>query len=128
MGLSRKVDHFKAIRASPARSRVVAVEKSPTAAASSSLLRHVGESSFSDDELAELALSADPNAPLLAGAVAWQAGNAATTHLLPDWYMPRPAARHMGRFSRLVTYSLILAFVVINGVGLCITSGFITIA
>ncbi len=81
---------------------------------------------ISDDELASLALAADPDAPLEPDAVAWNFGFGAT--LLPEWYMPSPMARGRGRGTRIVVASLVVGFLVIGAFGLCITSGFLQFA
>jgi len=83
---------------------------------------------FSDEELTELALAADPHAPLDADAVAWDGAVLHQPGLLPDWYMPTPASARRGRLPRAVVIGLVVGFLVINGFGLCITSGFITFA
>jgi hypothetical protein len=82
--------------------------------------------SISDEELASLALAADPDAPLELDAVPWNFGFG--SNLLPEWYMPRPVARGRGRGTRIVVGSLVVGFLVIGAFGLCITSGFIQFA
>jgi hypothetical protein len=47
---------------------------------------------------------------------------------LPEWYMPRAIATGRGRGTKIVVWSIIAGFVVINAFGLCITSGFLSIA
>jgi hypothetical protein len=84
--------------------------------------------SISDDELAALALAADPDVPLDADAVAWDGVMLHRSGLLPDWYMPTPAAIRTGRLPRTLVIILIVGFVAINAFGLCITSGFISVA
>lgn len=81
---------------------------------------------LSDEELTELALAADPNAPLDADAVPWHV--ALGLNPLPEWYMPIPMARGRGRGTRIVVASLVVGFLVIGAFGLCITSGFIQFA
>jgi hypothetical protein len=81
----------------------------------------------SDEELAALALAADPLAPLDPDAVPWRAGMF-QLGLLPDWYMPRPIATGRGRGTRLVIYAVVAGFLVIGAFGLCITSGFLSLA
>ena len=81
-----------------------------------------------DDELAALALSADPNAPIEPDAVPWDGLMLHRSGLLPDWYMPTPAALRSGRLPRVLVITLIVGFVAINAFGLCITSGFISVA
>ncbi len=81
---------------------------------------------ISDEELASLALAADPHAPLELDAVPWNFGFG--SNLLPEWYMPRPVARGRGRGTRIVVGSLVVGFLVIGAFGLCITSGFLQFA
>ncbi len=84
---------------------------------------------FSDEELTELALAADPDAPLDPGATPWQAGEGALG-LLPDWYMPAPSPRRrrLTGWRRTVVITLVVAFVLIDAAGLCSTYGSIVLA
>jgi hypothetical protein len=83
--------------------------------------------SLSDEELTALALAADPAAPLDADAVPWY-GSMDATNLLPEWYMPRPIATSRGRGNRFVVISVVTTLLVICAMGLCVTSGFLTLA
>lgn len=80
---------------------------------------------FSDDELTELALAADPGAPIDPDAEPWHFGWGFERNLLPEWYMPRPIATARGRGTRLVIASVVVGMVVVCAFGLCITSGFL---
>ena len=82
---------------------------------------------IADDELVALALAADPDQPLDPDAVPFVA-DPDRPGLLPAWYMPAPAARGGGRTRRLVIAGIILALLVVNGAGLCVTYGFPEIA
>lgn len=84
--------------------------------------------SLSDDELTELALAADLNAPLSPDAVAWSGTVFGRSGLLPDWYMPAPTLVRRGGWARTVVVVLIVGFLVIDAFGLCITSGFLSLA
>lgn len=82
-----------------------------------------------DDELAALALAADPDPQLGDDAVSvWDLGASAGVPLLPAWYMPAPAAggRRVRDWRRWVIPVVIAAFVVINAYGLCSTYGQVT--
>lgn len=81
----------------------------------------------SDEEFAALALAADPHAPLAADAKPWHyaAGGASP---LPSWYMPAAVAVRSGLFTRVVVIAIIFGFLAIDAYGLCITSGFLSIA
>ena len=75
-----------------------------------------------DEELARLALAADPDVTLPDGAVPWD--GAAPAPLLPDWYMPAPVSGGRLRgWRRTVVLLLVLAFVIIEAYGLCSTFG-----
>ena len=84
---------------------------------------------ITDDELTELALAADPHAPLPDDAVP------IGIHLsqfaaapLPLWYMP-PVARSGGRRWRMpVVLAVVFAFVLIEALGLCNTYGILSLA
>lgn len=87
-----------------------------------------------DDELARLALAADPDGPIPADAVPWAELMAAETAdgspLLPSWYMPAPAASASGRSRRrtAVVALVVVTLLVVNAVGLCVTNGQLEIA
>ncbi|MGH9222624.1 MAG: hypothetical protein ACRD2W_02205 [Acidimicrobiales bacterium] len=80
-----------------------------------------------DEELAELALAADPDEPVDDDAVPLRDVEEATAGapLLPGWYMPSPATvlRPLRGWSRWVAVIIIAAFVAINAYGLCSTYG-----
>ena len=82
--------------------------------------------SVSDEELERLALAADPYAPLDANARPWTWEAPSTD--LPDWYMPAAIATRHSRSTRIVVASIIFGFLLIDASGLCITSGFLTLA
>ena len=77
---------------------------------------------ITDDELAALALAADPDAEIPADAMPWNAFRSGEGPL-PDWYMPAPMTGRRGWRPRAVAGVIILAFLVINAFGLCITYG-----
>lgn len=83
---------------------------------------------FSDEELSALALAAEPITKLDANAVPWGGGDARTPSLLPNWYMPSPSYQLRGRWTRAIVITLIVGFLVIDAFGLCITSGFLSLA
>jgi hypothetical protein len=83
---------------------------------------------LSDEELTDFALAADPNAPLSNDAVPWYGNSNLQRSLLPDWYMPRPIAATRGRATKIVIISIVAAFLIIDAFGLCITSGFLSLA
>ena len=83
---------------------------------------------LTDEELTSLALAADPNAPLNSNAIPWNGSAVGLPTGLPEWYMPRAIAIGRGRGTKTVVWSIIAGFVVINAFGLCITSGFLSLA
>jgi hypothetical protein len=85
---------------------------------------------ITDDELTELALAADPAAPLPADAVP------IGVHLsqfaaapLPLWYMPAVARSGGGRRWKLpLVIAVVSAFFLIDALGLCNTYGILSFA
>lgn len=84
------------------------------------------EAPFTDDELAALALAADPDAPFDPDAVPLRLE--AIDGPLPEWYMPAARATTGGRTRRWVIGVLVASFLAVNGAGLCVTYGFPEIA
>jgi hypothetical protein len=78
---------------------------------------------ISDAELEALALGADPDAPLDEDAVPMATFLGQAPGLLPQWYMPSPLARSVGRWRVPVVLVIVAAFVVIEALGLCSTFG-----
>ena len=83
---------------------------------------------LSDEELTALALAAGPRTPLDPDAVPWTGATVFQQGLLPDWYMPRPTATQRGRPTMVVVVAIIVGILVIDAFGLCITSGFLSLA
>jgi hypothetical protein len=81
---------------------------------------------ISDDELAALALAADPDQPIDDDAVPFAMNE--PPGLLPEWYMPAPMSTRQGTARRWLLGCLALSLVAINSAGLCITYGFPEIA
>lgn len=82
------------------------------------------------DELAEveqLALDGDPEAPVPDDAVPWPS-DAGAPALLPDWYMPAPAAGVVRGWRRMVAWLVIGASLAVVASGLCSTYGELVIA
>ena len=85
---------------------------------------------FSDEELAELALAADPDADVTDDAVPlrdYLGLGGQSEELLPDWYMPAPAGagRLLLGWRRRVVLLIVASFVLLNAYGLCSTSGYV---
>ena len=85
--------------------------------------RALDDDGITDDELTALALAADPDQPVGPDAVPIWLSPAATSGLLPEWYMPAPMSAGAGRARRLLLGGVVLILVVINGAGLCVTYG-----
>lgn len=83
---------------------------------------------FSDEELASLAMAADYGAPIDVDAVPWNWGVGFGRGLLPEWYMPRPIATGRGKGTKIVVGTLVAGLLIIGAFGLCITSGFLSLA
>jgi hypothetical protein len=81
---------------------------------------------ISDDELAALALAADPDQPIDDDAVPLDLIE--PPGLLPEWYMPAPMSTRRGTARRWLLGWLVLSLVAINSAGLCVTYGFPEIA
>lgn len=81
----------------------------------------------SDEELTLLALAADPDAELGADAVPLRP-QGGFPELLPSWYMPVPVSAGGGTGRKLAVVAIIASLLLINGLGLCVTYGFIQVA
>ena len=77
---------------------------------------------ISDDELAALALAADPNTPIDADAVPFAPADDMGLSLLPEWYMPAMSLRRSTPRT-VVMASVAVALFVINVGGVCVTYG-----
>jgi hypothetical protein len=83
---------------------------------------------LTDEELTELALAADPDAPLPADAVPIGVHVSQFAAPLPLWYMP-PVVRSGGRRWKMpVVLAVVAAFVLIDAMGLCNTYGILSLA
>lgn len=81
------------------------------------------EVGFSEAELTELAMAADPDAPMGNDAVPVSVYLGQAAGLLPQWYMPSPMARSGKRWRLPVVLAIVAAFVAIEALGLCSTFG-----
>jgi hypothetical protein len=78
---------------------------------------------ISDEDLAALALGANPDAPLASDAVPLVMPPSGLGGLLPSWYMPIAIKRSTNRWWRTIAIVLVLSFLVIEAAGLCSTYG-----
>jgi len=81
---------------------------------------------ITDEELEAEALEADPHAPIDDDAEPF--GGAPDPGLLPAWYMPVDGPIRRTRSRRVVVIGIIVALLVVNGAGLCVTYGLPEIA
>ena len=84
------------------------------------------DSPLDDDELAALALAADPDSPLDQDAVClWDLTGTTADRSLPEWYMPAPVGgtRRHAPWRRRVVRLIIVSFLMIDAYGLCNTYG-----
>ena len=82
-----------------------------------------GTPTWTEEELTELALAAEPLLVPAADAVPLAAFLAQGDGLLPAWYMPTPMARQSPRWRLPVVLALVAAFLLIEAFGLCSTFG-----
>jgi len=83
---------------------------------------------FTDDDLAALALAADPDFEVGDDAVSlWDVPPSERADLLPAWYMPSPmgGSRLVHGWRRRVVLLIIISFLLINAYGLCSTYGWV---
>ena len=83
---------------------------------------------LTEAELTALALAADPNAPLSDDAIPLSMHLAQFAGALPQWYMPSAMARNGSKWRVPVIGTIVAAFVLIEGLGLCNTYGILTFA
>ena len=88
----------------------------------------ISELSITDEELTELALAADPDAPLAADAVPMDVHLSRFGTALPQWYMPPVARSGGGRWRAPVVLAIVSAFALIDALGLCNTYGILSLA
>ena len=79
---------------------------------------------LSDEELATIAMAADPDAPLSEDAVPFHVGDGGD--LLPDWYMPAPVVGAQRGWRRRVAVGVVSSILLVNAAGLCVTYGPVT--
>src|SRR5438552_14652195 len=83
---------------------------------------------ITDEELADLALAADPDVEVGDDAVSlWDLAATEQESLLPSWYMPSPMAggRLLHGWRRRVVLLVIVSFLLIDAYGLCSTYGWV---
>jgi hypothetical protein len=83
---------------------------------------------LTDEELTELALAADPGAPLSEDAVPIGIHLARFAAPLPSWYMPPALSREGRRWKTPFVIAIVSAFLLIDAMGLCNTYGLLSLA
>ena len=79
---------------------------------------------LADEELAALALAADPDLPVPHDAVPIRTREG--DELLPDWYMPAPTSGARPGWRRRIAVTAVSSILLINAAGLCVTYGPVT--
>ena len=79
-----------------------------------------------DEELAELALAAEPEPALTDDAVPIRGLDDRSVDLLPEWYMPAAAGHAEPGWRRRLALVVVGAILLINAAGLCVTYGPVT--
>jgi hypothetical protein len=82
---------------------------------------------FSDEELTELALAADPDQPLDADAIPIAFSEAGNFDLLPRWYMPPVMSSGGTRWKKTVILVIVATLITIEALGLCSVFGQVVI-
>jgi hypothetical protein len=85
----------------------------------------LSDDELSDEELAVEAMAADPDVDVPDDAVPFGERHGG---LLPDWYMPMPRSFRRTRPRVVAAVGLVLALLVVNAAGLCVTYGWPEIA
>ena len=106
-------------------------ERDAVVAPASAVDRTAGsEQALSDEELAELAIAADPDAGVAADAIPLNELLESDTgspggDLLPGWYMPPPMgrSRRLQGWRRKTVFLIIASFILISAYGLCSAYG-----
>ena len=89
---------------------------------------------LTDETLDALALAADPDVAVPADAVSLWDLDADRSGLLPAWYMPTPSAGPSTASAttswrrRAIVLTFVIALVLINAAGLCVTYGRVVLA
>jgi hypothetical protein len=83
---------------------------------------------ISDDELCDIAMAADPDIVLADDAVPFEADPTSNSGLLPAWYMAAPRNFERTPARMFAAVSFVVALIVLNGAGLCVTYGLPEIA
>jgi hypothetical protein len=83
----------------------------------------ISDLDLSDEELAELAMAADPHVQVEDDAVPLRSLGADDSTLLPDWYMPVVQRRASSDWRAAVAVAIAVGLVLINAFAICVTYG-----
>ena len=85
------------------------------------------DTAFTDDELSELALAANPDAELPADAACfWDVADPDRRRRLPEWYMPAmQGATVVHGWRRRLILLIVVTFLAVDAAGLCNTYGWV---
>jgi hypothetical protein len=83
---------------------------------------------ISADELASLALAADPDTAVPDDAVPFDLASDDEGGLLPAWYFPVPAGRQVRGWRRRMVLLVAGSFLLVSACGLCCTYGALVMA
>jgi hypothetical protein len=90
--------------------------------------RAYGGTVITADELAALALAADPDTSVPDDAVPFDLDGADGDGLLPAWYFPVPAGRQVRGWRRRMVLLVAGSFLLVSACGLCCTYGALVMA
>jgi hypothetical protein len=83
----------------------------------------ISDLDISDEELAELAMAADPDLRVQDDAVPLRSLGADDSSLLPEWYMPVVQRRARSDWRAAVAVAIAVGLVLINAFAICVTYG-----
>jgi hypothetical protein len=78
---------------------------------------------FTDDELAVLALAADPDQEVDSEAVPLSGYEGQLYGPLPSWYMPAPVVRGRSGWRTAIVLGIVVSLLLIEALGLCVAYG-----
>lgn len=82
-----------------------------------------GDGEIGDDELTQLALASDPDAPLPDDAVPFASASGLPAIGLGAWYMPAATSFGLRGWKRPVLLAVVVTLVVLEALGLCSVFG-----
>ena len=83
----------------------------------------ISDLDISDEELAALALAADPDEPIEDDAVPMRSLDSEGEPVLPEWYMPVAHGRARSDWRAAMAVAFAVGLVLINAFAICVTYG-----